>query len=225
MRCYRLLTVLLLLCLCLGGCGRHTETPPLASGGGTVESGAPAAEPDREQLAETAKVLTQAVVRCTSGFPEGPLTPPSAPPEGEGPGRVPSFLCTVIYFQSQGCPGSLYAGEFYRDSELMYHLAEDAGPRVLEEVLGIPDWDMSTMGFEHDQAAGEYLTGLEFGLGGSWDYGEIGEVTVEDGRVTVECQAVPLFPEEVEYCPCRCVYTVEQTGDRFFLRLEKVEVG
>lgn len=232
----RLLPALLALCLCLAGCMPTGEGsgPPGGEPSAVGSSGKAVRLEEGEQtaLAESAELLTQALARCTNGLDVRPelesyqLTVPSA----EEPGAVEQFLYLFTFYQGQEDAKGLYAGGARRDEDGVYHLSEDLAATLLSDLFGVSDWDMTDSNFTYDPAAGEYLSGLEFGTGwGGWTCEEITGVQVDadQGRAVVEYCAVPLFPDAsgqpdaVTGWQCRAVYTIGRGEDgRLYLTLE-----
>lgn len=235
-----LLPLLLALSLLLIGTGCSSgEKQPAPTTPSSHQLPASLSPEEQTSLTETAQLLTEVLCRYTTGFPRDEASPrtlnqPTQPRQPGEPTPIPSFVMLLAYYQGSGYPGALYAGDFTRDEEGIFHLSADAIPRAVEEVLGVTDFVPGSNFLEYREAEQEYCSGMEFGLGGSWACGDIAAVrfTGEESGVEVDFTAQSLFPYAAGYTPeevtawsCRASYAVRRRQDGTpFLRLEEMVI-
>lgn len=235
-----LLPLLLALSLLLigTGCGSG-EKQPAPTTPSSHQLPASLSPEEQTSLTETAKLLTEALCQYTTGFPRDETSPrtlnqPTQPRQPGGPDPIPGFVMLLACYQGGGYPEALYAGDFTRDEERIFHLSADAIPRAVEEVLGVTDFVPGSNFLEYREAEQEYCSSMEFGLGGSWACGDIEAVrfTGEESGVEVSFIAQSLFPyaagytsEEVTAWSCRASYAIRRRQDGTpFLRLEEMVI-
>ena len=241
----RMLAALLALILALGGCtGREAPeavSPAEETGSSSrVEEGASEPEQDaafEEEAAVTAVHLTRALASCTRGFTteDDPAANRLQPPSMEDSYQLGHFVMVVAAYAPEA-DGSRYADLFPMDEEYVTHLSCPAMARLLEEVLGVTEWDPAAFfrnGERYDPEEDAYLLTLAFDLGYGWAPEEIGDVQVDTaaGTVTVSFTEQYLFPgatgkpDPRTSWDCQAVYALSVDGEgRPVLRLTDFSV-
>ena len=248
MRVKLFLAAALIACVCLSACSKRgisssvplDETSQTATENYSSSDYNSAVIPDQENsvdeetiLIESAEMLTKALAQSTSGLSTSPessafnLNPPSL----DDPNTVNQFNYLIAAFQGNGYPNSLYSKDFYRDNEGIYHLSEKGIIEILDQVLGIHDFDLSCSNLEYLPKSQEYITGLEFGIGyGGWKCGEIKNIsfTPDRNQITVSYRADYLFPgatgnsDEITSRNCEANFQISKnsSGELFLTLLE-----